>query len=133
MSLDYQEIKAFLNSLHQKAEQDNTASNQIIKMQLCEIAKVYDELEEITGYSRHTIQTMKHVADKTSLLRSKDLSYGHHRQVAPLPPEQQKEFLQKASDETFHNERILPTSARHVMFAFQILTFHNVCSPMGED
>lgn len=56
-------------------------------------------MEGITGYSRGTIQTYKSVADNTSLSRRKDLSFEHHRQVAPLEPEQQKQFLQKASEE----------------------------------
>lgn len=37
--------------------------------------------------------------ENTSLSRDKDLEFSHHRAVAPLPPEEQKHFLQKASDE----------------------------------
>lgn len=36
---------------------------------------------------------MKYVAENTSSLRSDDVSFKHHEIVAPLPPEQQKEFL----------------------------------------
>jgi DNA modification methylase len=62
--------------------------------------KVYDELEEITGLDRSTIQTYKSVSDNVeSLLRNKDLSFNHHKEVAKLPPEKQEVFLQKASEE----------------------------------
>lgn len=56
--------------------------------------QVYDELEEITGLERNTIQQYKQVADATSCTRVQDLSYSHHREVSALEPEQQKEFLQ---------------------------------------
>ena len=54
--------------------------------------QVYDELEELTGFDRTSIQTFKSVAENTSLSRNKDLSFNHHKAVAPLEPEQQKEF-----------------------------------------
>jgi len=65
-------------------------------------SKVYDELEEITGYSRKSIQDFKYVAEKTSSIRIEDdkqYSFGHLQQVASLPPEKQVEFLNKASEE----------------------------------
>lgn len=49
--------------------------------------KGYDELEEITGYSRQTIQDAKYVAESTSSLRNEDLSFNHHHQAAFLPAE----------------------------------------------
>ena len=62
--------------------------------------KVYDELEEITGLNRQTIQQYKSTATMLdSNLRNDNLSFTHHRAVAPLPPEEQKHFLQKASEE----------------------------------
>lgn len=62
--------------------------------------KVYDELEEITGYSRKALKDFRSVASKIdSSSRAEDVSFKHHEIVAPLPPEQQKEFLQKASEE----------------------------------
>lgn len=85
--------------LHQKAEQDNTVSNRIIKVQACEIAKVYDEIEEITGYNRNTIKEYKSVADRTSHARTDEASYSHHREVVSLPSEAQKILLQKSVDE----------------------------------
>ena len=60
--------------------------------------KVYDELEEITGLSRRTIQEYKQVSDKTSTVRTVDLSFNHHKEVASLPPEKQEKFLQLASE-----------------------------------
>ena len=62
--------------------------------------KVYDELEEITGYSRNTIQHFKHTASMLSPdTRLPELSYSHHRAVSTLQPENQKTFLQKAVHE----------------------------------
>lgn len=70
--------------------------------------KVYDELEEITGLNRQTIQQYKSTATMLdSNLRNDNLSFTHHRAVAPLPTEQQKEFLQKASDEIREDESLL--------------------------
>jgi hypothetical protein len=63
--------------------------------------KVYDELQKITGLDRSTIQTYKSVSDNVeSLLRNKDLSFNHHKEVAKLPPEQQKIFLIKIQQKT---------------------------------
>jgi len=61
--------------------------------------KVYDELEEITGFDRRTIQDYKTVSDRTSAERHADLGFSHHREVASLDPKKQKEFLNKASEE----------------------------------
>ena len=61
--------------------------------------KVYNELEEITGLDRGTIQNYKSVAERTSSLRNEDLSYNHHVEVAKLTPEKQESFLKRASDE----------------------------------
>lgn len=58
--------------------------------------KVYDELEEITGLKRNTIQEYKSVAEATSCVRTQDLDYSHHRVVASLPEDQQREFLNQA-------------------------------------
>jgi len=62
-------------------------------------SKVYDELEEITGLERNTIQQYKSIAEKTSCTRVQDLDYAHHREVASLEPEQQQKMLTKASKE----------------------------------
>jgi len=62
-------------------------------------SRVYDELEEITGMERNTIQQYKSIAEKTSCTRVQDLDYSHHREVANLSNEKQTEFLQKALDE----------------------------------
>jgi N6-adenosine-specific RNA methylase IME4 len=63
-------------------------------------SKVYDELEEITGLERQTIQQYKSVAGKLDTnLRSPNLSFNHHREVAKLAPEKQETFLKKASEE----------------------------------
>jgi 16S rRNA G966 N2-methylase RsmD len=63
-------------------------------------SKVYDQLEEVTGLDRTTIQTYKSVADSVpSLLRNKDISFSHHKEVAKLPPKEQKKFLELASEQ----------------------------------
>ncbi len=62
--------------------------------------KVYDELEEITGLNRQTIQDYKWTTDKVdSSLRKEDLSFNHYKEVAKLPPAKQETFLKRASDE----------------------------------
>ncbi|NLO01815.1 MAG: hypothetical protein GX126_05770 [Bacteroidales bacterium] len=61
--------------------------------------KVYDELEEITGIDRRTIQDYKTVSYRTSAGRHADLGFSHHREVAKLPPEKQETYLKKASEE----------------------------------
>jgi N6-adenosine-specific RNA methylase IME4 len=62
--------------------------------------KVYDELEEITGLERKTLQNFKSVTDKVdSSRRREDLSFGHHSEVSKLPPEKQEAFLKQASEE----------------------------------
>ena len=61
--------------------------------------KVYDELEELTGIDRRTIQDYKTVSDRTSAGRHADLGFSHHREVAKLPPEKQETYLRRASEE----------------------------------
>jgi len=62
-------------------------------------SSVYDELEDITGLSRQTLKDYKSVADRTSSLRNDDLTFNHHKEVASLPPPQQEDLLNKASEE----------------------------------
>ena len=63
-------------------------------------SKVYDELEEITGIDRRTIQDYKTVADRIpSAVRHADLSFSQHREVAKLPEAKQSEFLTRASEQ----------------------------------
>jgi len=57
-------------------------------------SKTYDEIEEITGYDRKTIQNFKHVASSIdSSLRKEDVTFGHHNLVTALTPEKQELFL----------------------------------------
>ena len=53
-------------------------------------------MEEITGIERRTIQDYKTVADRVSTERHAELGFSHHREVAKLEPEKQKEFLDQA-------------------------------------
>jgi N6-adenosine-specific RNA methylase IME4 len=58
---------------------------------------VYDELEEQTGLERQTMQVALSTCKSIdSLIRIKELTFLHHRIVAPLPEPEQKEWLRKA-------------------------------------
>ena len=62
--------------------------------------KTYDEISEITGYSKKSIREFKYVADHIpSSIRMDDNSFGHLQLVASLSPEKQESFLKKASEE----------------------------------
>lgn len=62
--------------------------------------ETYENIAEITGYSKRTIQDFKYVADNvSSSLRNEDLSFNHYKEVAKLPPEKQELFLNKAVEE----------------------------------
>lgn len=61
--------------------------------------KVYDELEELTGLSRRTLQEYKQVSEKVSTVRTGDLTFNHHKEVAKLPPDKQQTYLKKASEQ----------------------------------
>ena len=64
-------------------------------------SKVYDELEAITGIGRKTIQEHKWVAENVdSSLRQEDISFSHHREVAKLSPEKQKNNIGTLKSET---------------------------------
>lgn len=60
----------------------------------------YDQLEKETGLVYGTIKNCKMVAQAVDLsYRNDRLSFTHHMAVAPLQPEDQKRWLQKAVDE----------------------------------
>jgi len=60
---------------------------------------MYDDVAEKTGYEPETLATYKGVSEKVeSSIRIEDLSFNHHRQVVSLTPDQQREVLQKASE-----------------------------------
>lgn len=61
---------------------------------------MYDDIAEDTGMDKQFLRDVKYVADNVELsLRNDNLSFSHHREVASLPPEKQKEFLNRAVDE----------------------------------
>lgn len=62
-------------------------------------SEVYDEVVEITGFERGTIQNYKWVAEQTSSTRVEHLSFSHHRVVAKLDEDKQTYFLNKALQE----------------------------------
>jgi len=62
----------------------------------------YDLLEEQTGLARTTIEINKYVAESVDLLiRINRLSWSHHRQVAALPPAEQKRWLALAAENSW--------------------------------
>ena len=59
---------------------------------------MYDDVTELSGRDKGTLMNYKSVSDSVKpSLRHEDLTFSHHQQVAPLPPEKQREFLEKAS------------------------------------
>lgn len=61
---------------------------------------MYDNIAEETGYQNRTLREFKQVSELVkSGVRTPDLSYKHHVEVASLPPDKQEIFLQKAVDE----------------------------------
>ena len=58
-------------------------------------SEAYDMLEEETGLARDTVRQCRYVADQIDLgSREPSLSFKHHLAVAPLPPDDQKRWLQ---------------------------------------
>jgi len=63
-------------------------------------SEAYDMLETETGLSRGTVANCKSIAEAVELsCRDERLSFKHHAAVAPLPPDDQKRWLQKAVDD----------------------------------
>jgi hypothetical protein len=59
--------------------------------------EMYAQALDATEYDYQTLRVQKYVANRVQLLtRSNNLSWKHHRIVAPLEPEQQIEWLQRA-------------------------------------
>lgn len=60
----------------------------------------YDELMTSTNYKYQTLADIKYVTENVKVsLRNETLSFTHHREVAPLSPEKQEFFLNKAEKE----------------------------------
>jgi N6-adenosine-specific RNA methylase IME4 len=61
---------------------------------------MYDDIAEETGYDKGTLKNIKAVSDNVESSRRRDnLGFSHHVEVAPLPPEKQELFLNKAVEE----------------------------------
>lgn len=61
---------------------------------------MYDDIAEEVGMDKSTLATFKSVSQSVEpLLRNKDLSFNHHKEVTSLPPEKQTEFLNRAVEE----------------------------------
>lgn len=62
--------------------------------------KTYEKALENTDLAYETLATNKYVAEKVeSSLRNENLSFSHHKAVAPLTPTEQKQWLDKAEKE----------------------------------
>lgn len=60
---------------------------------------MYEDVVEEGSRELKTIQNIKYVSDSVeSSRRREDLSFTHHSEVAPLEPQKQEEYLQKAVD-----------------------------------
>lgn len=60
---------------------------------------MYKDVAGESGYKQKTLEQYKYIADSVKpSVRTEGLSHQHHQQVAPLEPEQQKEWLSKASE-----------------------------------
>ena len=63
-------------------------------------SEAYDLLEAETGLAYGTVANCKSIAEKVDLSRRDErLSFKHHATVAPLAPDRQAQWLQKAADE----------------------------------
>jgi len=61
---------------------------------------MYDDIAEETGMDKSTLATYKSISQNVKpLLRNKELSFNHHKEVASLPPEKQELFLNKAVED----------------------------------
>ena len=51
---------------------------------------MYDDIAEETGMAMNTLREYKHISEAVkSDVRTSDLSFNHHKEVASLPPEKQ--------------------------------------------
>lgn len=58
---------------------------------------MYDDIAEETGMAMNTLREYKHISEAVkSDVRTSDLSFNHHKEVASLPPEKQELFLNMA-------------------------------------
>lgn len=62
--------------------------------------ETYTQAIDVTGQEYGTLANEKYVSSHVETsLRSENLSFGHHKEVAPLIPEEQKYWLDKAEEE----------------------------------
>jgi len=61
---------------------------------------MYDDVAEETGYDKDTLKNIRIVSEQVKpALRNADLSFSHHKEVAPLTTEKQEQFQKKAVEE----------------------------------
>lgn len=65
----------------------------------------YTEAIAITGYAYQTLADCAYVASRVSR-RDENLSFAHHRAVAPLAPAEQREWLERAKAEGWTREQL---------------------------
>src|SRR5260221_14021918 len=62
-----------------------------------EWGEMYDKAIEQTGFDYETLRSDKYVASRVEFVRRRtNLSFGHHREVAPYTPQEQDILLERA-------------------------------------
>jgi len=75
--------------------------------------ETYAQAAEQSGYTEESLANMKWVAGHVdSSLRNENLSYSHHVAVAPLPPDEQEQWLDKAEKEGMNVSQLRNAIAR---------------------
>jgi hypothetical protein len=70
-------------------------------------SKVYDEIENVTGYARQSIKNYKVISEKIeSSLRRDDVPFAHHKEIAKLEPVEQEKYLEKCKLENLSVKEI---------------------------
>lgn len=67
----------------------------------------YDHWMQLTGLEYQTLRHASSIARKIDLcLRRHNLTYDHHKMIAPLPPDEQKQWLDLAEKEGMSSRRL---------------------------
>jgi hypothetical protein len=67
----------------------------------------YSQVLDATGYAKQTLQGMSYVSRQIApSRRRKDLSFALHREVAPLPPAEQDEWLDRCENDNLTREQL---------------------------
>jgi len=74
----------------------------------------YSQAVEETGYDQGTLRNYKYTASAVDLsLRSDKLSFAHHREIATLEPQEQREFLDLAEEQHLSSRELREEVRKH--------------------